>query len=113
MIPSAKLRVTHVRFRPAKERFVQTGLLGWISCDLGGDLLLDGIALRRTRTGYLTLSFPGRRDHRHRKHALVRPISDEARCEIERQVFEALGIFIDAPNQTTAHFHSDRRTVQE
>lgn len=49
------------------------GLLGYVSCRVD-DLLLDGLALRRTRGGRLTVAFPCRRDRRGRMHPLVRPV---------------------------------------
>ena len=39
----------------------KSGLLGYISCTYG-DIRLDGLAVRRTMTGDLTLSYPARRD---------------------------------------------------
>ena len=55
-------------------------------------LALDGVALRRTRDGRRTLSFPARRDRQGRDHPYVRPLSTEARSAIERQVLDALGL---------------------
>lgn len=57
-----------------------------------GDLVLDGITLRRTAEGRLTLSFPQRRDGRGRSHPLFRPIDDDARLRIEKAIFEAASV---------------------
>jgi len=79
------LSVRHVRFVAACAGDRAAGLLGWVSCSLGA-VRLDGIAVRRTRKGRSTLSFPRGRGHRHP----VRPIDDEARKAIEREVFAAI-----------------------
>ncbi len=77
-------------FNSASSREVETGLLGWISIQVGGLWLLHGITLRRTRSGCLTLSFPERRDANGRKHPIVRPLDNDARKSIEAAVFAAL-----------------------
>lgn len=67
-----------------------TGLLGWISVEYG-DLVIDNITLRRTNTGRFALAFPSRTAKNGLKHAIVRPVDDEARIEIERVIFAELG----------------------
>ncbi len=84
-------------FTSASPADVQQGLLGWLSVRVDDSLVLDGIALRRTRNGQLALSFPERRDSNGRRHPLVRPLDDDARQAIERQVFRALGVKGDLP----------------
>jgi hypothetical protein len=64
------------------------GLLGFLSLAYG-DLILDGVAVRRTADGRMTLSWPERRDRLGRAHPYLRPISDEARRRIEHAVFSA------------------------
>ena len=83
--------VSSVRFTPARPPHQATGLLGWVSCTLGV-VRVDGIALRRTRTGRLTLSFPARRGRGGEQHAYVRPLDDRARLAIEHEVFAAIDI---------------------
>ena len=67
---------------------IRSGLLGYVSVYYG-DLILDGITVRRTAEGRMTLSFPQRRDGRGRSHPLFRPIDDGARLRIEKAIFEA------------------------
>jgi len=64
------------------------GLLGFLSLTYG-DLILDGVTVRRTADGRMTLSWPERRDRHGRAHPYLRPISDEARRRIEHAVFSA------------------------
>lgn len=71
------------------------GLLGFVSL-VYGDLVLDGITVRRTEAGRLTLSYPERRDGQGRRHALMRPIDDEARLRIEKAIFEAATVTEEA-----------------
>ena len=83
--------VTSVSLTLASPELRSTGLLGWIRCELDHSLVLDGIALRRTRTGRLALSWPARRDGTGRDHPVVRPLHDHARHLLERQILDQLG----------------------
>ena len=65
---------------------IRSGLLGYLSI-FYGDLVLDGLTVRRTADGRLTLSFPERRDARGRRHPYFRPLDDDARQRIEQAVF--------------------------
>lgn len=87
--------LTDLRFTPAPSRLARAGLLGWATCRLG-PVVIDGLAVRRTRRGHLTVEFPIRRDSHGRKHALVRPIHSAAREAIRQQVLVAAGLG-DAP----------------
>ena len=84
------LTITEVRFTAAPAHHAAKGLLGFITCVLDGRLRLDGIALRRTLAGKLTLSFPSRRDGEGRSHAYIRPIDDATRVELEEVIFSSL-----------------------
>ena len=86
------VEVSSVGFINASVSDVRNGLLGYVTCVIGEMLLLDGITLRRTRDGRMTLSYPSRRDASGRQHAIVRPLNDQARRDLERQIFEKLGI---------------------
>jgi hypothetical protein len=85
------LRIEIAAFNSAPPELLETGLIGWLTLDVGGTLRLDSVALRRTQTGKLTLAFPEKVDGRGRRHALVRPLNDEARRRVEAAVFAALG----------------------
>ena len=84
--------VSDVRYTPASETKVATGLLGYTSFLIDGSIRVDGVQVRRTRDGRLTLSFPSHLDHGGREHPYVHPIDDKARVAIEHAVFEALGL---------------------
>ncbi len=87
------LHIGGLRFTEASEADERTGLVGWIRLVINDAIVLDGIALRRTLDGNrLTLSFPARRDGSGRQRFFSRPISDDVRREVERQVFEHLQI---------------------
>jgi DNA-binding cell septation regulator SpoVG len=90
------VQLTDVRFIQATSAEAATGLLGYVSCTLNGVLRLDGLALRRTLSGALALSFPVRIDRAGRRHAYIRPLTNEARTTIEAQVFAALALQVEA-----------------
>jgi DNA-binding cell septation regulator SpoVG len=72
------------------EEDVRTGLLGWIGVDFG-NLFVDGIALRKSAEGKLILAFPKRKAGNGQLHAVVRPVTNEARIAIEREILAQLG----------------------
>lgn len=90
------LKINEIRFTPASRELVRTGLLGWVRCVVGGNLELDGITVRRTAGGRITLSFPERVDDSGGRHPVVHPVSNAARRAVERQILGALGIGDDA-----------------
>jgi len=85
------LRLSEFSFTAANQRDQQGGLLGFLQIRYG-DLLLDGVALRRSSTGRLVLSFPRRRTRAGAEFHYVRPVDDRARRELEAQVIQALGL---------------------
>lgn len=84
--------IRELRLKPASSQEQRTGLLGWLSGRLGPHLKVDGIAIRRTLDGHLRLSFPERRDSAGRSHPYLKPVDDETRRLIEREVFRRLGL---------------------
>ena len=64
----------------------RAGLMGWLSI-FYGDVVIDGIAVRRTAAGRMALGFPERVSKRGERHSIVFPINAEARREIEAEVF--------------------------
>ena len=74
----------------ASDEDQRTGLLGYASVTYG-DLVLDGITLRRTADGRYALSFPARTDRAGKRHSYVRPADDEARKNIEAELLWQLG----------------------
>jgi DNA-binding cell septation regulator SpoVG len=81
--------ISAVRFIPATDAEAERGLLAFVKIDFG-PLILDGVTLRRTLDGRLTLGWPERTDRAGRRHPLVRPIDDEARRDLERAVLAEL-----------------------
>ena len=86
----AVIDISDVVFSAAGPSEVEKGVLGFITCVINGAVRLDGVTLRRTLDGRLTLSFPARRDGLGRSHYYIRPVGDSARRSLERQVFQAL-----------------------
>lgn len=78
------MKVSELRFTRASEELRRSGLLGWTRFDLG-PVAIDGVAVRKTVDGRHVLAFPERRGH-----AIVRPITDAARREIEEQILGSL-----------------------
>jgi hypothetical protein len=62
----------------ATEAEIRTGLCGYVSV-VYGDLILDGIVLRKTTDGRFALSFPARTD-RSRQEALATSAPRPTRC---------------------------------
>jgi DNA-binding cell septation regulator SpoVG len=78
-----------IRFTPGTDQDAERGLLAFVRMCYG-PLIVDGVTLRRTRAGTLALSWPSRTDRSGARHALVRPLNDSAREELEAAVFAEL-----------------------
>lgn len=91
------LSISAVRFTAASARDEASGLIGFISLVVDDTLVLDGLTLRRTRSGRHALSYPERVDRRGDTHPLIRPRDDAARRQIEELVLKALGIWEEQP----------------
>ena len=82
--------VSIVAFSTSSADDMARGLIGWLSLRVGR-IVLDGIAVRRTRDGRISLSYPERADRHGDRHPYIRPVDECARREIELQVLDALG----------------------
>lgn len=89
---TARLTVTTTGVVCGSDSEVREGLLAWVTLVLNDALIVDSVTLRRTASGRLRLSFPEKTDGRGNRHSIVRPLSSEAREELERQVFQQLGL---------------------
>ncbi len=85
------MKIESIVFTPSADATVRSGLLGFLRCDYGS-LRLDGIAVRRTVSGRLALTFPERKDRAGTAHPYVRPIDDVARRAVEAQIFDSLDL---------------------
>ena len=81
---------TVVRFSPAPPLDVQQGLLGFVVIEVGGAIAIEGVAVRRARGGRVYLAFPTRELRCGGRLHIVRPLTADARRDIERQVIDAL-----------------------
>ena len=91
---SRAIRVNEVTFHTAPALDRARGLLGWVSFVVDGRLRLSSIAVRRTLEGRMALSFPARIDGAGNQRFYIRPLDNHTRHEIERQVFQAIGLEI-------------------
>jgi hypothetical protein len=83
------LPISDIKFTAGSPAERVTGLLGWIGLRYG-DLLLDGLALRRTLDGRLVLSFPRPSRRVGLARQLVGPAGPDVRQQIEAEVFAEL-----------------------
>ncbi len=85
------LQLTEIRFTAASEDQVLTGLLGFVSATVNDTLRLEGLTLRRTAMGKLTISYPARADRHGVEHRFFAPVNEEAKRHVEGQILAALG----------------------
>lgn len=78
-----------IRYMPAAATVRATGMLGWVTFDLG-PVQVDSVSVRRRRDGSCHLSFPVRTDSNGVDHSIVRPLNAAARAEIETAVLGEL-----------------------
>jgi len=91
------LRISGLRFAPAALQDSALGLLGFASFLLNDRVRVDGVVVRKTLDGRLTLAWPARTDANGRRHQYLRPIDDSTRLDLEAQVLAALGLGGGAP----------------
>ena len=91
------LTISGLRFSPATRDDSARGLLGFTSFLLNDAVRIDGVGVRRTAQGRLTLSWPAREDAAGKRHPLVHPIHHAARLDLEGQVLAALRVIGAAP----------------
>lgn len=87
---SNAIEISNLTFVAAPESERSGGLLGFVSFVVGETLRIDGVSVRRTARGRITLSFPQRTDRQGRQHAIVHPIDRDAQLRIERTILEML-----------------------
>lgn len=87
---TSSITLSEIRFHAASSAERERGLLGFITAILNGGLRVDGLALRRTLEGRLTISYPERRDADGHNRPVIRPIDNATRLALEEQVFAAL-----------------------
>lgn len=85
------LRVGEVRVYPAPTRERRCGLLAWVSAEVNG-LVLDGITLRKARSGQPCLTIPKRRDSEGRLHPWFLPVDQRDREALEDQILGAIDL---------------------
>ena len=85
-----KVQVTSVSFTPAPVLDQLDGLLGWAEIAIDDALAIENVAVRRSRAGRYYLSFPACDARTGRRRTLIRPLTNEARIDLEQQVFDHL-----------------------
>lgn len=83
-------RISDIRFMPSKSMDERGGLLGWSSFVLNDGLRVSSVAVRRTRGGAITLSFPTRKDGQGIARPIVIPTTHVAHKAIEAVVLAEL-----------------------
>lgn len=84
------MKITGLQYVPAPDNLVATGLLGWASFVLDGQVRLSGIGVRTTRGGRMTLSFPFRDDGFGWRWTYIQPVGDAHRVALEREVLRQI-----------------------
>ena len=84
----ADVKITEVKIRLADEP--EGGLIGWASCVLNGTLLLDSIAIRRSETGEIILTFPKSKSKSGAQYPYYRPITRAAYEKIREAVISRI-----------------------
>lgn len=85
-----ELHVTQVRISRVAAAHRERGLLAFAACRLNSAIEIGGLRVVRSKSGTIGILFPAREDRRGRRHALVRPVTPEARAAIERAVLAAV-----------------------
>jgi len=87
---SSSSGMSSVRFVVSSQSARLQGVLGWISFHTGDGLVVDGLALRRSRSGEYQFAWPGKKDGNGRVRHHVRPADDVVRQALEGELLAAL-----------------------
>ncbi len=82
------VEVSEVKIRLVDEG--ADGLLGWASCVVNGALYLNNIAIRRSRSGELILTYPCKRSQSEAKYFYFNPITREAHRVLDEAILGKL-----------------------
>ncbi len=82
------LTINEIRITPGSEEDRGAGLLAYASCRYG-DLLLAGLAVRKTMNGRTVVTFPAKRSGEGKQHFLITPTTVAVRRTIEDAVLAA------------------------
>lgn len=86
-----------IRFTAASARDIERGLVGFVAFRMAELFIVDSVAVRLTRDGRLSLSFPELRGAHGRRKDIIRPIDATARAALENTIFKALRETGDCP----------------
>lgn len=93
-----ELCVSDITFQRAHGAAYRGGVEGWVRCTIDSWLRLDGLVIRRTATGDVSVFFPEHIDAAARRHALIWPVRAEDRAELQRVILlEIRGRLESAP----------------
>lgn len=80
------IRFTDLRIKPASAADKASGLVAYLAMTLPGGLRVDGLTLRRTAKGVLSVSYPERRSASGDRHPILCPATPEDRAAFEAAV---------------------------
>lgn len=86
------MKISNLKMHPTSQLDRQRGLMAWLSMVVEDCLVLDCVALRKSKDKKYSLSFPARRDGLGKVHHYFHPRNEEARLRIEKQVFSILDL---------------------
>ncbi len=86
------LYVTDATLSPALQHDRARGLIGFVQIVINDTIALDGVTLRVDSDGRRYLGYPSRDTRGGSRFPYIRPLDENARQDVQRQVFAALGI---------------------
>jgi len=92
IMPGDPLRVVRAQLAEATPEEFRSGLIGYLTIEVAGGLVVEGATLRRLRSGVQSISLP--RNKKGYPYLWLRTPS--ARRDLEFQVFQKLGIRAEA-----------------
>jgi hypothetical protein len=93
--PSRLPLVADVRITRADAEHIAQGIEAWATLRVRG-FRIDGVTVRRLRTGALAVVLPCRRDRSGRMHAYVSLLDDDLKCAVEAAVLDAYREAVEA-----------------
>jgi len=81
---------SQMQFNDASDEHKEKGVVGWVSFNVFNSFRINSVAVRQSRTGVVSLSYPAKKSGEVLNH-YVRPLNNEVRLKVEDEILGVLG----------------------
>jgi len=90
---------SEMQFNEAKPAQKEKGLLGWVSFNVFDMFRFNALAVKQSREGVASLSYPANTSAAGKQYHYIRPLNDSVRLKVEAEVLGQLGYRTEEEDQ--------------